>query len=197
MRFRDMRIPLMITAIAALIIIIAVLLLLKVGVGGDTVRIGVVTIPKSAVKFHLESPAFINGSYIPRQYTCHGADESIPLSWSGLPRETKSLLVIMEDLDAPGGVFLHWLLYNVSPAVNALPANLPKSPITDLGLQGLNDFGRYGYGGPCPPPGSVHRYVIIVLAINNTNYPQGDSRHIISSIEGIVGYAYIIGLYSS
>jgi hypothetical protein len=105
-------------------------------------------------------------------------------------------MVIMEDLDAPRGVFLHWLLYNISPVINELPAGMPReSVVAGLGLQGLNDFGNYGYNGPCPPPGPAHRYVIIVLALNETYSPTGDSRSVINGASGIVGYGYTVGLY--
>jgi hypothetical protein len=97
--------------------------------------------------FILTSPAFSDGEAIPPRYTCEGANLSPPLSWSGLPEGTRSLALIMDDPDAPVGTFTHWLAWGIDPEVGGLAAG-ERAPV-----EGRNDFGVTGYGGPCPPPG--------------------------------------------
>ena len=95
---------------------------------------------------------------IPRLHTCDGADLSPSLEWSGAPAETRSLTLIMDDPDAPVGVWNHWLLYDVSPSISALAQGYKSGSV---GKSGKNDFGRLGYGGPCPPRGQgPHRYYL-------------------------------------
>jgi Raf kinase inhibitor-like YbhB/YbcL family protein len=109
----------------------------------------------AAATIRVYSPAYGNGSAIPAQYTCDGADISPPLAWSGVPQGAKSLLVEMVDPDAPGGEFIHWVIYNISPNSTGLPQGVPPAAATAYGLQAVNDFGEVGYGGPCPPPGQA------------------------------------------
>ena len=117
----------------------------------------------------LSSDAFANGTAIPSKYTCKGDNISPPLSWSGSPHSTKSLAVIMEDPDAPSGIFTHWILYNIPPDVESLGSNQPAGKtISGIGTQGRNDFGALGYNGPCPPSGSVHHYRILVFALDTS-----------------------------
>ena len=116
--------------------------------------------------FEIYSPAFKNDSFIPKQYTCDGADISIPLIIKNVPKKTQTLAIVMQDPDAPFGVFTHWILYNLKPDTTEIPENLPKLPIITLGYQGINDFGKTGYGGPCPPYGKPHHYVITAIAID-------------------------------
>ncbi len=147
------------------------------------------------------SPAFSYGSRIPVKYTCDGLDMSIPVKWdpSTLPKGTKSLVLIMYDPDAPRGVFIHWILYNIPPNTSEIPENLPKKPVVDkIGLQGVNDFGRIGYGGPCPPRGSMHRYFIRVFALD-TILDLGPGASI-SEVENairnhILAYGETMGVY--
>ncbi|HXF69207.1 MAG TPA: YbhB/YbcL family Raf kinase inhibitor-like protein [Thermoflexus sp.] len=114
----------------------------------------------------LRSPAFAEGEIIPREYTCDGADRSPPLRWDPPPPGTRSLVLIMDDPDAPGGRFIHWVLYEIPPQRTELPEGLPVEPnIPGIGLQGYNDFGRIGYGGPCPPAGPAHRYRFTLYAL--------------------------------
>lgn len=143
---------------------------------------------------------FNNGSSIPQLNTCDGANLSIPLRWSGAPNGTKSILVIMEDLNAPNGPFIHWIIYNIPPNVTSLPQGLPNTPVVlGIGYQGINDFGDVGYGGPCPPPGPAHEYMIIVMAMNK-DLPLGpgvSGRDVINnlSVNDIVGYGVLTGYY--
>lgn len=102
----------------------------------------------------LMTPAFTPGADIPAKYTCDGSDMSPALSWNAPPESTLSLALILEDPDAPGGTWVHWVLYDLPPTARELPADVPPDGTLPSGArQGRNDFGRIGYGGPCPPPG--------------------------------------------
>jgi len=115
----------------------------------------------------LQSPVFSNGFPVPRDYTADGRNVSPPLRWSDPPDGTKSFALICEDTDAPNGAFTHWVLFNVPAEVRELPPNLAATPDLDGGArQGKNDFGRIGYGGPAPPPGTPHRYIFKLYALN-------------------------------
>ena len=115
----------------------------------------------------LTSTAFGEGQPIPRQYTCDGINISPPLEWSGVPKATKTIAIVCDDPDAPGGTWVHWVLYNL-PAENiGLVENLPATESLKAGgFQGTNDFGKIGYGGPCPPSGT-HRYFFRVYALDS------------------------------
>lgn len=117
--------------------------------------------------FSLKSPSFENESDIPRKHTCDGVDVSPPLSWSDPPDGTQSFSLIMDDPDAPGGTWVHWVLYNLPAQSRELPEGVPKANKLDDGsLQGRNDFSRPGYGGPCPPRGNPHRYCFRLHALD-------------------------------
>jgi Raf kinase inhibitor-like YbhB/YbcL family protein len=152
----------------------------------------------AAATIRVYSPAYGNGSAIPAQYTCDGADISPPLAWSGVPQGAKSLLVEMVDPDAPGGEFIHWVIYNISPNSTGLPQGVPPAAATAYGLQAVNDFGEVGYGGPCPPPGRPHRYIVLVLALNTTlEVPPGAPARQVLRAAGpyVVGLGSLVGLY--
>ena len=111
---------------------------------------------------------FSHGSEIPIKFTCDGSDVSPEVSWEGLPEGTKSLAIIMDDPDAPSGLFTHWMTYNMPPGESSLGENFPREKMTDSGIsQGKNDFGKIGYGGPCPPRGKPHRYFFRLYALNS------------------------------
>ena len=117
--------------------------------------------------FTVSSTAFKAGETLPAKYTADGADISPPLAWSGSPAGTRSFVVIVDDLDSSGGAFTHWVIFNVPGDATGLPEGVPKQPVTsDLAIQGTNDFGRLGYGGPAPPPGSPHHYRFTVYALD-------------------------------
>ena len=121
----------------------------------------------------LSSPAFSFGEPIPRIYTAEGSNLSPPLRWSGVPQQAGSLCLTLEDPDAPGGVWLHWLLYDIPASSGGLPAGLPTSEHLDDGsLQGLcwgvSRYQRQGYQGPEPPPGPAHHYVFTLTALTST-----------------------------
>ncbi|BCS91744.1 YbhB/YbcL family Raf kinase inhibitor-like protein [Metallosphaera javensis (ex Sakai et al. 2022)] len=112
----------------------------------------------------LVSSVFKNEEVIPSQYTCEGKDVSPPLKWEKVPGAV-TYAIIVEDPDAPGGTFIHWVIYDVKN--NELPEGVEKREKTQYGLQGVNDFGRIGYNGPCPPKGhGYHRYYFNVYALN-------------------------------
>ncbi len=112
-------------------------------------------------------PAFAAGRPIPEKYTCDGPDVSPPLAWTNAPAGTKSFALIADDPDAPGGIWVHWVVYNLPPTLTALAENTPPSPqLPDGAKQGVNDFGQTGYRGPCPPAGRLHRYVFNIYALD-------------------------------
>jgi Raf kinase inhibitor-like YbhB/YbcL family protein len=115
----------------------------------------------------LTSKMISPGGQFPKRETCDGQDMSPQLAWSGAPPATKSFALILDDPDAPGGTFTHWILFNISPTLTQLPESLDKnSPELTVGSQGSNDFGKIGYGGPCPPPGKPHRYFFRLHALD-------------------------------
>jgi len=117
----------------------------------------------------VSSPAFEAGKPIPAENSCEGRNISPALNWSGAPPTTKSFAVIMDDPDAPAGIWVHWVYYDLPPATPGLPAGLKpvESPETG-GKQGLNSFHQVGYGGPCPPAGRAHRYFFKVFALDTS-----------------------------
>jgi len=113
------------------------------------------------------SLAFAAGAAIPPRYTCKGENLSPPLAWSGAPAGTRCFAILVDDPDAPGGDWVHWLLFNLPASVERLDAGVPHSfKLSSGAIQGINDFGTAGYGGPCPPPGQTHRYVFHVYALD-------------------------------
>lgn len=149
--------------------------------------------------FALQSSAFAPGAPIPRQNTCDAADQSPPLSWNGLPARVASLVLIVEDPDAPGGTFTHWVLYDLPPAPGELAAGAPHTSSLQNGArQGRNDFRRVGYGGPCPPRGTTHHYHFIVMALDTRlGLPAGVKRSELESrVKGhVVGRGELVATY--
>jgi len=122
---------------------------------------------QTQAEIKLTSSAFKDGEPIPRTYTCDGVNVSPPLEWSGAPGTAKTIAIVCDDPDAPGGTWVHWILYNL-PADNiGLVENAPASETLKAGgFQGKNDFGKIGYGGPCPPSGT-HRYFFKIFALDS------------------------------
>lgn len=115
------------------------------------------------------STAFRNGEPIPAKYTGDGEDVSPQLAWTGAPPGTRSFVIICDDPDAPGGVFVHWVVYDLPPETTSLPEGVPReSTPPGGGAQGTNDFGRRGYIGPSPPAGPAHHYHFRVYALSKT-----------------------------
>jgi Raf kinase inhibitor-like YbhB/YbcL family protein len=120
--------------------------------------------------FVLSSPAFSTGQVIPAKYTCDGENLSPPLQWSGAPPGTRSFVLIIEDPDAPSGVFRHWAVYNLPPELTALPEGIGRQASAETLHQGVNDFGHRRYDGPCPPPGhGTHHYHFRLAALDTPN----------------------------
>ncbi len=154
-----------------------------------------------AMAFTVSSDAFTDGSSIPARYSCDGSDISPPLRWSDAPSGTRSFVLIVEDPDAPVGTFIHWVVYDIPAIKDGLQEALPpRAELEDGTKQGRNDFGRIGYGGPCPPRGhGIHRYFFVLKAIDipSTGLPPGASKEDVErAIEGhILGEAHIMGTY--
>jgi Raf kinase inhibitor-like YbhB/YbcL family protein len=121
----------------------------------------------------LSSPVFRAGQTIPTAYTCEGRNVSPPLRWTAPPRRTRAFALVVSDLDAPGRTFRHWIAWGIPAAKRSLrPGERPPR-------QGRNDAGGIGYTGPCPPPGSLHRYVFRLYALDaNVGPPFG--RHVVA-----------------
>lgn len=119
------------------------------------------------MSFAMKSTAFSNGGEIPRRYTCSGENVSPAMSWSEMPAKAQALVLIADDPDAPAGTWTHWILWNLPARATSLPEAVPSRESLDNGArQGRNDFGRIGYGGPCPPPGKPHRYFFRLYALD-------------------------------
>lgn len=151
------------------------------------------------MSFQLTSSAFAAGESIPKRYTCDGADQSPPLTWSDPPAGTQSLALIVEDPDAPGGTFIHWVIYRLSPRTTELSAGVPKqAELSDGARQGRNSFRRVGYGGPCPPAGSPHHYHFRIFALDTTlDVTSGASASELRSAmnDHILVQTELVGLY--
>jgi Raf kinase inhibitor-like YbhB/YbcL family protein len=127
-----------------------------------------ITVSKdSAGAFTLTSTAFADKQPIPKKHTCDGTDVSPALKWGGAPAGAKAFAIIVDDPDAPGGTFIHWLAYDLEPTLTGLSEGLAKTAmISNVGKQGLTGFGKVGYYGPCPPSGKVHNYKFMLHALS-------------------------------
>jgi Raf kinase inhibitor-like YbhB/YbcL family protein len=146
----------------------------------------------------LKSPAFAQGAMIPKKYTCDGADVSPPLKWGALPVGTKSLALICDDPDAPVGTWVHWVYYDIPAGTEGLPENVAthERPAQG-GTQGINDFHKIGYGGPCPP-GGTHRYYFKLYALDTfLDLSSGATKNqSLNAMENhILGQAQLMGKY--
>jgi len=148
--------------------------------------------------FQIKSTAFEHGGNIPKKYTCDGADVSPPLSWTSPPEATKSLALICDDPDAPMGTWVHWVLFGLPPDTRELPEGVSTQEVLpDGSKQGTTDFGRVGYGGPCPPSGT-HRYYFKLYALNaNPDLRPGLTKEeLLKAIEkNILAQAELMGRY--
>jgi len=150
----------------------------------------------------LTSTAFVHEGAIPEIHTCQGQDVSPPLAWSGVPANAKSLVLIVDDPDAPDPAapkmtWVHWLLYNISPSVTGLPQGVAPKELPAGTLQGTSDFQRTGYGGPCPPIGR-HRYFhkLYVLDILLPDMKKPRKADLEKAMKGhVVEQAVLIGTY--
>lgn len=147
-----------------------------------------------AMTFKLDSPAFSDGATIPVDFSCEGQDKSPELRWSESPANTRSFALIMDDPDAPGGTFTHWVLFDLPAAARQLSAG-----DNAIGVAGQNGFGSSGYRGPCPPPGGAHRYFFKLYALDvaTLNLPAGAARSDVEQAlrDHIVGRAQLMGRF--
>lgn len=152
-----------------------------------------------AMKIELTSPAFSEGGTIPRKYTCDGDDLSPPLVWRNVPQGTESIALICDDPDAPMGTWVHWVMYDIPPTASGLPEGVPAvETLPDGSKQGINDFKRIGYGGPCPPPGRPHRYFFRIYALDTVPGlgPGATKDALLRSMEGhILAQGQLMGRY--
>ncbi len=124
-------------------------------------------ISNSGTGLQLSGPELTDGGTMPAEYTCSDDDISPEINWSGAPVKTKSFVLIMEDIDAPGGSFIHWTVYDMTKSMILLPKRMaPAGSIPGGSKQGTNSFGIIGYSGPCPPAGETHRYVFTIYALD-------------------------------
>ena len=134
--------------------------------------------PPSEQSMQITSSAFQSGGDIPAKYTCSGQNISPAFSWSDAPAGTQTFALIVSDPDTPSGDFTHWVLYGLNGTEKSLPENVPSQAQLPSGAgQGTNDFGKVGYGGPCPPPGPKHHYHFTLYALNaKLNLKPGAAR---------------------
>lgn len=143
--------------------------------------------------FALISSAFLAGAPIPVEHTCDGKNAPPPLTWAGVPAGTRSFALIVDDPDAPAGTWVHWVLFNLPADATALPQSQSS------GVQGKNDFGKTGYGGPCPPPGKPHRYFFKLYALDavlalRTGATKGDVERAMAG--HVLASAQLMGTYA-
>ncbi len=147
----------------------------------------------------ITSSAFKEGGMIPSRYSCDGEDISPPLAWTGVPDGTKTLALICDDPDAPVGTWVHWVLFDLPADTRELPANVPPDKVLESGAKhGVNDFRRFGYGGPCPP-GGTHRYYFKLYALD-TEIDLGPGitkAQLLNAMEGhILARGELMGTYN-
>ena len=119
------------------------------------------------MSLNLSSPSFTNGGDIDRKFTCTGADVSPQLAWGEPPAGTNAFALLVDDPDAPVGNWNHWTLWNLPPSAHGLPEGMSKEGrLPDDSQQGVNDFHKTGYNGPCPPAGKPHRYYFKLFALD-------------------------------
>ena len=164
-----------------------------IGIGAVAILLPViVSLAAGGARMKITSSAFQEGGNIPSKFTCEGSDTSPPLQISGVPSDAKSLVLIADDPDAPGGLFTHWLVWNIPPQTSSIPEGSAAK-----GVQGANDFGKSGYRGPCPPPGT-HRYSFKVFALDRElDLRSGAKRsEVDTATKGhVVAQGELVGLY--
>jgi Raf kinase inhibitor-like YbhB/YbcL family protein len=159
---------------------------------------GAVAEGQEGVPFTLTSTAFSEGARIPDRYTCTGMDVSPPLTWTGVPKGTVSLVLIMDDPDAAARPWVHWVTYGIDPGITGLPEG---ASIESIGaVSGTTSFKSLGYGGPCPPRGAGnHHYIFTLYALStHPDLSEGASRvEVLSAIKDItIAKTSLTGLYS-
>jgi Raf kinase inhibitor-like YbhB/YbcL family protein len=150
-------------------------------------------------RMELKSSAFTEGANIPRKHTCDAEDVSPLLRWDNVPPGTKAFVLIADDPDAPVGTWVHWVIYDLPAETKELAEGTAKTETLEHGAQqGMNDFRRVGYAGPCPPPGLPHRYFFKLYALDApTNLkPRASKQQLLDAIKGhILAEAQLVGRY--
>ncbi len=145
------------------------------------------------------SPAFQEGGMIPVKYTCDGEDVSPPLSWSGIPDNAESLVLVSDDPDAPMGTWVHWIVYNIPANLKGFEEGISRGGLSGKGiLQGTTDFRRQEYGGPCPPAGT-HRYYFTLYALDASLKvaPGASKKQLDAAMQGhVLAKAQLMGRYA-
>lgn len=151
------------------------------------------------MKIELTSPTIREGEAVPKQYTGDGKDVSPPLRWSDPPQATKSFALICDDPDAPRGVWVHWVLFNLPGERRELEEGVPAEEMPAGGAkQGKNDFGKIGYGGPAPPPGKPHRYYFKLYALDTLLdlAPGATKDQLLAAMKGhLLAEGQLVGRY--
>lgn len=149
--------------------------------------------------FELIAGTFKEGESIPKQHTCEGEDRSPPLRWNYPPDGTRSFVLIVDDPDAPGSTWVHWVLFNIPIDVRGLAEGLPlQEVLPNDAHQGMNDFHRVGYGGPCPPPGTPHRYYFTLYALDRelSLKPKSTKAQVVEAMKGhVLAEARLMGRF--
>jgi Raf kinase inhibitor-like YbhB/YbcL family protein len=158
-----------------------------------------VTPEEGKMELTVTSSAFQEGESIPVKYTCEGQDISPPIKWAQPPIGTRSFALIVDDPDAPVGVFTHWVVFNLPADSRELPEAVPTQPeLAGGALQGKNDFGRTGYGGPCPPSGRPHRYQFTLYALEQPLdlKPGASKQQVLETMQGrVLAQGRLTGTY--
>ena len=157
------------------------------------------TTKEPVMSIQITSTAFSEGQPIPQKYTCQGSDFSPPLAWTNVPSNTKSFALIVDDPDAPAGTWVHWVIYDLPATTTGLAENTPKSAQLPGGAkQGLNDWPRLGYNGPCPPSGKPHRFFFKLYTLDTllNLKPGATKKDLLKAMEGhVLAEGQLMGTY--
>jgi Raf kinase inhibitor-like YbhB/YbcL family protein len=157
------------------------------------------SVDASKATLRLASSAFADGMPIPAKYTCDGENISPPLVWSNTPQSAQSLALIADDPDAPLGTWVHWVVYNIPPALTQLEERIPVAEtLPDGAIQGTTSFRQVGYGGPCPPAGKPHHYFFKLYALDSqaTLKPGATKDDLLKAMEGhVLATGQLMGTY--
>jgi Raf kinase inhibitor-like YbhB/YbcL family protein len=151
------------------------------------------------VTIGIASEIISDGGRIPLKHTCDDINISPPLRWDLIPENTASFVLLCEDPDAPGETFTHWILFNIPSDIKELPSGIKEEKKLDNGaIHGQNDFGRIGYGGPCPPSGTEHRFIFKIFALDTIlDLKSGITRdQLLNAIQGhVLDRGELMGMY--
>jgi Raf kinase inhibitor-like YbhB/YbcL family protein len=169
---------------ACLLVLLPGMVYVSGAVGGEVKKLGELTV---------SSPVFVNNGTIPAKYTCDGADISLPIRIGNVPAASRSMALIVDDPDAPVGTWVHWVVWNIDPGTR----EIGEGKVPTSGIEGRNDWGRNGYGGPCPPSGA-HRYYFRLYALDaSLTLPSTTTKKELErAMDGhILARGQLIGIY--